>query len=336
MRDALNADDFYYPVKVDALHARTTKGARITEETLDWAQDLGILPFDEELREHFGAAASGSFAALGYPSASDDYLRIISDTNCAVFVTDDACDGDAPHVVTTDRRSVDDISTTVTSFQQPWDDSFLANTVPLRLAMSDLGERLLAKGAPPAWRARFAGSLKEWLEAVRKEEDYKSGGQVPTPASLMSIRPASGAVFLFMSFIELTHDLALPAAFFASEPVATLRAIASRIILYPHDLFSYKKELENGHPMNLVTSLMHHRGMTREQAAAYTVKAHNKEMRNFDELARVIEEREPSGSAIRSYILGLRHYMHGLFAWQWIAARYSKDFFAREELDAAQ
>lgn len=326
MRQLLHAADFFYPVSVSPLGPRLEKGDRITEVTLDWADHIGLLS-DEDQREHFKAAASGSFATLGFPTAPDDYLQIISDMNCAVFITDDACDGDAPSYIRPDRRSVDGITTTVGVFEKPWDDSFISDTLPLRAAMGNLGERLLARGVSASWRSRFATHLKEWLEAVQEEERYKVGGRVPTPSEMMAIRPSSGAVFLFMDCVELAFGITMPDALLEGGPVATLRALASRIILYPHDVFSYQKEIAKGHHMNLVTSLIHHTGMPLEEALLRVVRLHNEEMRSFDELARSIEQREPPGSNLRSYILGLRYYMHGLFAWQWAAARYSKDFF---------
>jgi hypothetical protein len=326
MIQRLNAGDFFYPVNVSEPDLRIEKGHRITELSLNWADEIGLLT-DEDQRDHFKAAACGCFATLGFPSASDDYLQIISDLNCAVFITDDACDGDAPSHVRPDRRSVDGISTTVAVFEKPWDDSFLSDTLPLRPAMQNIGERLLAKGVPASWRSRFAADLKKWLEAVQEEERFKVGGRVPTPSEMMTIRPASGAVFLFMNCIELALGITMPDAVLESGPLATLRVLASRIILYPHDVFSYQKEIAKGHNMNLITSLTHHSGMSLDEALLRVVRLHNEEMRNFDELARSIERREPARSTLRSYLLGLRYYMHGLFAWQWIAARYSKDYF---------
>jgi hypothetical protein len=341
----LRAEDFDYRVKVSAVGERIEVGRRITADSIAWARALGLIGGGRRETAHFTAMSSGAFATLAFPSAAPELARMISDMTVVAFVIDDMADGDIPNSLrgASARGAVSGASArgaaspgellfpSLVAFFRSGDEAQMPKAPPqdpLFAALRDIRGRLLGAGLSRAWLGRLAEGLRGWLDGVDEEDTYCRAGVVPDPATLMDVRTRAGATLFFMSFVEASRGVDLPPEILESGPVTALREAAGRAIIYPNEILSYPKEFAHGHPMNLITSLLHCEGMTLEGASARVVAMHNADMRRFDELAQEITATTGPCPDMQAFILGLRHYVHGSFAWGWHAARYSKELFA--------
>lgn len=328
----LRADDFYFPEKVRFINSRLRQGEAITDATIEWAERIGIVPKSPASREHFRAIACGAFAALGWPDADPEYLQIISDAVCAAFVIDDICDGDVACDIQTELAGSTQVFDRIATYWSSGDKSLLRRDVPHHAAWRHLRERVLRCGVSQMWIQRFAESFEGWLAGVKAEVEHKRLREIPPPGALMEIRPQSGAAFVFMHFIELARGIELSPAALSHEGMITLNRLASRMAIYPNEVWSYKKESEHGHSMNLVASLMRHRGMPLQEATAAVAEMHNVDMLRFCDIAQTAINCPLADSSWQSYVTGLHHFIHGLFIWGWHAQRYSRDFFHADQV----
>lgn len=329
----LRADDFYFPVRFTHIPERLKRGDAITGGTIEWGELLGIIGRNSASRDHYKAMLCGPLATLGWPRATAEYQQIISDTLCTVFAIDDMCDGDAPEETRSMYGSAEALFSDLVEFWFEGDDFAPPSFgTPLYTAMRDLRYRLIKAGASELWIRRFAQSMQGWFDGVRKEKAFKKHEIVPDADALMHLRPDSGAVYLFMNFIEGGNHIEVPEDAWRDERFERLRSIAGRLIVYPNEIWSFKKESEGGHSINIITSLMLHAGMQLEQAIVYVAEMHNSEMISFDELAKSILASPDTDARVRIYIRGLQHLMFGAFVWGLSATRYSKEFFASEAI----
>lgn len=330
----LRADDFYFPEKVRFINSRIRQGEAITDATIEWAERIGIFPPNPASRQHFRAIACGAFASLGWPDASPEYLQIISDAVCAAFVIDDICDGDVASDIHSDIHpelsGSPQVFDRIATFWSSGDPRLLRRDLPLHIAFRHLRNRVLRCGVSRSWIDRFAESFHGWLAGIDAELQHKRLREIPPPDDLMEIRPLSGAAFVFMHFIELARGIELSDKALSHEGIIELNRLASRMAIYPNEVWSYKKESEHGHAINLVASLMHHRGMPLPEATAAVAEMHNVDMLRFCEIAQSTMASPLADASWQSYVTGLHHFIHGLFVWGWHAQRYSKDFFHAE------
>lgn len=328
----LRPDDFYFPEKVGSINSRLRHGDAITDATIEWAERFQLIPPNSASREHFRAIACGAFSALGWPDAPPSYLQIISDTVCAAFVIDDICDGDVTCDVQVGPDGTRHTFDRIAAFWSSGNEGLLCRDLPLHMAWKDLRDRVLRCGVSRAWIRRFAASFEGWLGAVEQEVEHKRLREIPPPDDLMEIRPESGAAFVFMHFVELARDMELSEAAQANDSIISLNRLASRMAIYPNEVWSYKKEAQHGHSMNLVASMMHHHRFDLREATAAVAEMHNVDMLRFCEISQKLLASPAADPAWRAYVSGLHCFLHGLFVWGWHAERYSRDFFHADQV----
>jgi hypothetical protein len=331
----LRPDDFFFPVKIQSIKERLRAGEAITEATIEWADRLGLTGEGLAHPEQIRAAACGPFAALGWPGAPPWCTQIISDTVCAAFVIDDMCDGDVAADRRTDHGDVDWLFGELTAFWYDGIEAALTTADPHHASWIDLRRRLVESGASAAWLERFARSFEGWLVAIKEEVRHKRTASIPAPDLLMELRPDSGAAFVFMHFIERASGCELSNDALHNEDMALLNRLASRMAIYPNEIWSYQKESAHGHSINLVTSLMRHRHMSLKEAIVSVAEMHNVEMLMFTDVAHRVLADKQADPTVRMYIEGLQHFLHGLFVWGWNAGRYSRDFFNADQPPAS-
>lgn len=334
MKALLHPNDFFFPVQLPSINERLRLGEILTRETMQWGIGMRLIPASSKAQQHFNAMACGTFAVLGWPSATRTQQRIISDTVCAVFVIDDMCDGDLSDGFVNDSANINQLFSSISTYWRTGDESVLEDSCPLHMASRDLRGRLLESGATAEWLQRFAQEIKDWFDAAAEEESIKSRHEIMTPDSLMNLRPRSGAVFLFMRFVEGFLEHALPGDPLLHKKLRLLHEYAGRIIIYPNDIWSYTKEHSAGHSMNLISSLMHHEQLDLKEAIYRTVDMHNIDMMAFNELATQLLQSDNVTLLVHSYMKALEYFLHGLFVWGLHAHRYSKNFFRCTELES--
>lgn len=328
MNGIARIDDFYYPVQLSDIDKKIKRGKTITQKTMAWMDAMQLVPSaNHEIRKHFEAISGGPFATLGWPYADEFYLQFISDLLVTLFVVDDLCDGDTGAVAETEQ-SIEEVLSTFVSFWHSGDTDLFTDEFPLYTAISDLRYRLIQHGLSETWLKRFAASIEDWLEAVKKEIESKQAERMLTVTEYHQIRGNSGASNVFIQFVDIAQGFELSHDEFTQ--FATLRTIADKIVTYPNELLSYPKDKTQQHPINLISTFMHHHGMTLEQATNTVVEIHNEERENFDKLASEILSIGPNAEKKADYIHGLCLYMHGLFTWQLYAQRYSLELLRLE------
>lgn len=109
MQHPLHSANFYYPVKVDQANlAHSAVQVSPRRRSPGWS-DLPAIAQGYSGPKPFEAISSGPFAVLGWPGASGEFHRLISDMVCALFVVDDMCDDDHSRILSRDGSNIEEV-----------------------------------------------------------------------------------------------------------------------------------------------------------------------------------------------------------------------------------
>jgi hypothetical protein len=199
-----------------------------------------------------------------------------------------------------------------------------ARRSPLALFTRDLSDRLSGL-ASPAWRARFLGSVRDYLErgVLRTARNF-AAGEVPDLACYVRDREFDSAVLTTLDMIEVATGRELPGEVALDPTIQQMRRVCTRVVAFVNDIVSYQKEvLKHENPNNLLHVLMVNEGCTLELALSRTVEIVNASVAQFEELRGEIPVWAPSVmDAVSEYIEGMECWMRGNLDWSLQSARY--------------
>ncbi|WP_309111246.1 hypothetical protein [Saccharothrix sp.] len=304
---------FYCPIPA-AIHPRV---AEAEQRAIEWIDRIGLCADDRQRRRIIGTNSAELFGRFA-PHADDDGLQVAARWAYWGFIYDDMrCDvGDY-------STSAHDYLTSATLVQRaleaPWhplsDDRFA-------LALQDIARDMHAC-ATPVQVQRFIDAHRAWLFAVAWQVANRECGHMPSleDYAVQRLNSAGGAPTL--ELLEIANRAEVPAAEMDSLPVRALREMAYLIDSWDNDLHSYFKEFaEDNTEQNVVNVLIHHQGLSPDEAVRAAVGLRDRIMSRFLTLREQATAR-PCSSALRLHLDSLGHSIRGNTDWALAVPRYT-------------
>lgn len=293
----------------------------VQERTIEWAYRFMLIVDDETStllrRVRFVELAAGSCSRA---PARD--LALLNDWITWLFFHDDwFCDGvgssvarDPTRLAALHKRLLE-----ILAGARPDSDEG-----PLSHALSDLRYRL-ARRMGGGWLPRFTRGVRAYFQSNLWEIQTRNAGRAPSIPAYLKMRAYSGAVHTAFDFLDVTAGGMIPAELREHAVLQQLALMANNCICWVNDIFSYPKEIQEGHATNLVLLLQRERGLAVDDAVARAVELHNEELRAFLELERELPRFSHKLSpAALAYVEGMRAWMFGNLAWSRETARYQQ------------
>ncbi len=143
----------------------------------------------------------------------------------------------------------------------------------LRITCAELREQ-----TTPQWMNRFLKSHKFYFQGLLMDTfSYKEHRTYPTEEQYFKIRDRLIGGFMVMDLLELISDKIMPDEIIYHPDIHRMRLLASRLMIYDNDIFSYQKELLEGESMNLVLVIANERGISIEKALKETIRIRKKD-----------------------------------------------------------
>jgi hypothetical protein len=291
-------------------HAEWVQGA-----TASWALRHGLLRTPQAAQQ-FHSWQYGTLMARAYPTATRDALALIADWNTWLFLLDDQFDeGALGH----DPRGVQRYCDQAVAILRGDAAAHLEH--PALGALCDIAARLSAL-ASPMLIERLIRNIEASFGAAIWEASNRRQHRIPTEADYLHYRPLAGAVYCYLTLIELATRAELPDTVRAHPQIARLTTLANQIICFSNDLFSFPKENANGNAHNLVVVLQHARALTLDGAIESVIAMHNDAVAEFLAIERALPRFGTSESAVRYYVDGLQSWIRANMDWSSTTTRY--------------
>ncbi|WP_107459685.1 epi-isozizaene synthase [Streptomyces colonosanans] len=233
---------------------------RLQERTRSWLLEKRLMPADK-VEEHADGLCYTDLMAGYYIGAPDEVLQAIADYSAWFFVWDDRHDRDIVH-----RRP---IAWRRLRFQlhvalgSPR--GHLHHPDPLVAGFADSVVRLYAF-LGPKWNARFARHFHAVIEAYDREFRNRTSGVVPTVDAYLELRRLTFAHRIWTDLLEPSAQCELPEAVRKHPAYRRAALLSQEFAAWYNDLCSLPKEIAGDEVHNLGISLIHHQGMTVEEA----------------------------------------------------------------------
>lgn len=198
-----------------------------------------------------------------YVGAPDDVIVEIADFSTWFFVWDDAHDRDAVHGRTGAWQALR--ARLHAALDHP--DRHLDHEDPLVATFADCVSRLCSH-LSPRWNARFARHFHAVIEAYDKEFANRRTRTVPTVGSYVALRRHTFGHWIWLDLLELAADYELPETVREHPHYRGAALAVQDFSAWYNDLCSLPKEIAGDEVHNLGISLIHHEGMSLEEAVA--------------------------------------------------------------------
>lgn len=288
----------------------------VQEATTTWALRFGLLRTPAEA-QRFRRLQYGILMARAYPTAPRDALALIADWNTWLFLLDDQFDemalGRDPALL---GRYCAQALAVLRGHAAP------AASDPASFhALHDIAGRL-ASQAPPQLLARLTACLQDSFGASAWEAANRAARRIPSEAEYRRHRPFSGAVYCYLTLIELATGVALPEAARSHPVLQRLTTMTNNIICWSNDVVSFTREHAAGNVHNLVAIVRHERGLTLDDAIDYVVALHNREVAQFEYACTQVPPCYAADVAVQQYIQGLTWWIRANLDWSTSTTRY--------------
>ncbi|MFI2712593.1 terpene synthase [Micromonospora sp. NPDC018662] len=293
---------------------------RVTVESADWARDLGLVG-DPAGRLRLAGAHAAELAARAGPEASPVGLRLLTDLINWLFVVDDACDDDG--LGTDPTRLAPTVAALLSVLDRHGDPAAPtpAGAGPLAVALHDLCRR--ARDAQrPALLLRLVSQLREYLLALLWEAANREHRRVPGVAEYVQMRRHTGGVRPSFTVTDLTHPARPGPARRADPALAALDSLATDLVCWCNDLFSYGKERGVAPPAhNLVTTIAGETGQDEAAALRAAATRFNAALAAYAERDAALAVAADDG--VRAFLATRRDWIRATYDWSRAAARYA-------------
>ncbi len=152
---------------------------------------------------------------------------------------------------------------------------------PLAAGLRDLRLRVDRYGTA-GQAARWVDTLREYFFAVVWEAGYRRSGTVPRLNDYTLMRLYDGATTVVLPLLEMGHGYELQPHERDRTEVRAVTEMASFIITWDNDIFSYHKEKKEkkatGYYLNALRVMEEHSGLTPEQALAEAISQRDRVM----------------------------------------------------------
>lgn len=294
--------------------------AQVARESTRWATEFGLVSTSEAMRR-LADANPADLAGRACPDAPPERLRLLSDLVAWLFAFDDQCDdddlGDDPSRLAPVVSQLLDVLDLLGGAAPP---ELLATAGPAGAGLHDLCRRIRAQGRP--WLLlRFAAQLRDYLLAMLWEAANRERRRVPALAEYLQMRRHTGGVRPSLTLTELAYGGRLDPARYAEPAMFRLDNLATDLICWCNDVFSYDKERRigrDGH--NLVVVLARDTGRTERAALADAADRFNAGLRAYLRL----EADLPGGDdpEVARFVAARRCWIRATYDWSLGATRY--------------
>jgi 5-epi-alpha-selinene synthase len=283
----------------------------VQAESLQWAQRIGLLSTDEEVRR-LARSKVAYLPARVFWIAPPELLQLAADWTTLFCILDDHVD---VMVTTASLMKISDyLSRLLAAFN-----GVTVRDQPIDRAFFDLGRRMCAL-APADWVRRFGGALESLFggylwEAINYWRDIK-----PSIDAYCTMREIT--IGLHPQFIlgELAEGIRLAEATRDHPTLGRLRGVASKCVGWANDIFTYKTEMERGQVHNLVIILADSSSL--DQVVRRVAEMHNSEVRSFLDEAASLPSFGNADKEVRRYVNMLQSWIRGHLDWAKDTGRY--------------
>ncbi|WP_236238790.1 selina-4(15),7(11)-diene synthase [Streptomyces sp. CC228A] len=315
MGPGLTVPPIYSPIP-PAIHPCHTEA---DVQTAAWAETFRI--GSEELRARLVAQEIGTFAARILPEGREEVVSLLADFILWLFGVDDGhCEeGELG------RRPGDlagELHRLLRVAHNP--EAPLMLDDPLAAGLRDLRLRVDRYGTV-GQAARWVDTLREYFFAVVWEAGYRRSGTVPRLNDYTLMRLYDGATTVVLPLLEMGHGYELQPHERDRTEVRAVTEMASFIITWDNDIFSYHKEKKEkkatGYYLNALRVMEEHSGLTPEQALAEAISQRDRVMCLYADLtAHLTRHGSPQ---LGQYLRSIGHFIRGAEDWGISSVRYT-------------
>lgn len=280
-----------------------------------WARDLGLVGEGAGL-DRLRRSRIAWLAARAYPRGDVRTLQIAADWTTLFCLLDDHIERLPGAAAVAEELAA--LTARLESGASAGDDT------PMRRAVLDLRERLLAEGAEHL--RRFQARVRELFAAFVAEAAERSAGRIPDPDGYVPMREVTVGLHVEFVIGELIAEVGLsPIARRHPLRVALARA-ASNIVGWANDIYTHEKEIQQGEVHNLVFVLAKAEDLALAEALARAVEMHDREVEEFVALVRTVEVdgriADADRDALRRYAAMMTAWVRGHLDWGRETGRY--------------
>ncbi|MGO4290760.1 terpene synthase family protein [Chitinophaga sp. RAB17] len=249
--------DISYPI-----HNLSSKHGEVMEQiTRNWVDDYDCLPL--EFKRKAKGANYGVLTAAVIPRAEIKVLVPITRWMLWAFCWDDYYGPYEKH----DLKAI--CKTALKILRGTEEDEKYENDLFSQLAVI---RQELGIVANSEWMRRFVASHVYYFQGLLMDTySYKKNLKYPSSADYFKIRDRLIGGFMVMDLLELAGTI-FPRGLFENPKIQKLRLLASRLMIYDNDLFSYKKEMKEGEAMNIVLVLQAEHKISLDEALIITLE----------------------------------------------------------------
>ncbi|KAI0436889.1 terpenoid synthase [Xylaria telfairii] len=182
----------------------------------------------------------------------------------------------------------------------------------------------------------FVDAMGHYMGCQQSEQQNKLMGKLPIPEQYWETRLGTSAVLTMIALNEYADGQSIPRWIMDHEHMSAIWHESNLHVSMLNDLFSLKKEIQHGDVYSIVPVLMHHRGLTAQEAIANTYIESGKGLSRFEAAAeallKLVKEREPGQwEEVDKYITGCRYELTGHCIWSVVSGRYGLGNMPRDE-----
>ncbi|KAK4444665.1 isoprenoid synthase domain-containing protein [Podospora aff. communis PSN243] len=147
---------------------------------------------------------------------------------------------------------------------------------------AEVASRLRLACRDEAQIVAFCASIKAYMEACVVEARCRVSGVLPSEEQFYEFRLQTSAVGMLLDLSGMLNRVRLPAEVMAMSEVRHLRTHANKIGIIINELFSFKKELKDAVPLNLIPIVMQYHNLDLASAASHIIGLLRAHARDFD------------------------------------------------------
>jgi selina-4(15),7(11)-diene synthase len=287
----------------------------IDKQTADWAEAyIG----SRDLRSKLVTQDIGTFAARILPEGREEVVNVLANFIIWLFGVDDGhCEegelGKHPGELAAA------LSRLLRIAQNP--EAPMLREDPLANGLRDLRQSMSAH-ATTGQVARWVDALREYFFSVVWEAHHRSHGTIPNLNDYTLMRIYDGATSVVLPLLEMGHGYELHPSERDQKWVRAAAEMASFIITWDNDIFSYHKESRGArYYLNALRVLEHEYRLGPEEALTVAIAQRDRVTVLF--LSLCGELRRYGSPQLRQYLRSLGHFIRGSQDWGISSARYT-------------
>jgi hypothetical protein len=219
--------------------------AVIHAASLEWAVRQGLLTTEAERKFADGNRIAWGLG-LAHPQAPAEAFQLLTDWLLHFCLFDSYVE---------ERLRGEELARVCTRFMEVlWGAPVLRRDMPYVVALGDIRQRLL-KLADEALLRRFADTLERCLEVYILEDARSSRDMRVDPQAHLELKTRTGGFYSWWVLAEVVEGFRVPAEVLALPLVQSTLRLAAEAGELANDLFTLRREIDQGNTHNLVLRL---------------------------------------------------------------------------------